>query len=85
MNYSRLLNNSRGEVCSGLANTEGAKLPKTVSMEVVMCPVSVMHLLVSIPLCVAFCDLCWPCQPVIFRRSRGPPLERPNNSSEIFK
>lgn len=75
MNYSRLLNNSRGEVCSGLANRGGAKLPKIVSMEVVMCPISVVHLLASIPLCVAFCD---PLPAYISRRSKGPPLERLN-------
>lgn len=55
MCYSRPLNSSRGKVYSGIANTEGATLPKIMNMESVVCPFSESCVGLHPTSSVAFC------------------------------
>lgn len=91
--YNRPLtpNSSTGKVCSAIANIEDAAL-KTVYMESVICPSSAWrvrrppsHSQREEPSVLRFVILHWALPACVSKRSRGPPLGRLNDSSEIFK
>lgn len=53
--YGRPLNSSTDKVYSGIANTEGATLPKIMNMESVVCPFSESRVGLHPASNVAFC------------------------------
>lgn len=92
--YNRPLtpSSSTGKVCSGAANIEGAALLKIVSMESVVCPSSASrvrrrpsHSQKEEHGVLHFVILHWALPTCVSKRSRGPPLGRLKDSSEIFK
>lgn len=92
--YSRPLtpSSSTGKVCSGAANIEGAALLTIVSMESVVRPSSASrvrrfpsHSQKEERSVLHFVILHWALPACVSKRSRGPPLGRLNDSSEIFK
>lgn len=92
--YNRPLtpSSSTGKVCSGAANIEGAALLKIVSMESVVCPSSASrvrrcpsHSQKEERSVLHFVILHWALPTCVSKRSRGPPLGRLKDSSEIFR